>query len=59
MEPLQFNGFVPHDDIAWEGEGLHIDNVNVPSFRAHVEPFTLKRQMAKRDPAKRQRENWP
>lgn len=51
----QFNGFVPHDDIAWESEGLHIDNMNVPPFCSDIKPFTLEGQMAKRDPAKTQR----
>lgn len=50
----QFNGFVPHDDIAWESEGLHIDNMNVPPFCSNVKPFTLEGKMAKRDPAKTQ-----
>lgn len=49
----QFNGFIPHDDIAWESKWLHIDNVNVSSFGSHVEPFTLERQMTKRYPEKK------
>lgn len=32
----QFNGFIPHDDIAWESKWFHIDNVNVSSFGAHI-----------------------
>lgn len=42
----QFNGFVPHDDVAWEHKGLHVDNVDVPSFCADVQPFTLEGQVA-------------
>lgn len=48
----QFNSFVPHDDIAWESERLHIDNMNVPPFCSDVKPFTLEGKMAKSDPAK-------
>ncbi len=47
----QFNGFVPHDGISWEGKGLHIHNVDVSSFCADVQPFTLEGQMTERYPA--------
>lgn len=48
----QFDGFVPHNDVAWESEGLHVDNVNVSSFWADVKPFALKGQVAVCDSAK-------
>lgn len=47
---LQFNGFVPIDDISGEGEGVHIDKVRIAAFSANVQPFTLKRQAGKGDP---------
>lgn len=47
----QFDGFVPHDDVAWETEGLHVDDVDVSSFRADVQPFALKGQVAVCDSA--------
>lgn len=48
----QFNGFIPHNDVAWECEGLHIDNMYITSLSAHIEPLTLERQMAKCNPAR-------
>lgn len=51
----QFNGFVPHDDVAWERKGLHVDNVDVPSFCADVQPFTLEGQVAESYSVKRRR----
>ena len=42
---LQFDGFVPHDHVAWEGKGLHVDDVDVPSFRADVQPLALEGQV--------------
>ena len=48
----QFDGFVPHDDVAWESEGLHVDNVDVSSFCADVKPFALEGQVAVCDPAR-------
>lgn len=52
----QFNGFVPHDGVSWEGKGLHIHNVDVSSFRANVQPFTLEGQMTERYPKKKRDE---
>lgn len=48
----QFDGFVPHDDVAWETEALHVDNVDVSSFCADVKPFALKGQVAVCDSAR-------
>lgn len=42
----QFDGFVPHNNVAWEGEGLHVDDVDVSSFCADVQPFALEGQVA-------------
>lgn len=50
----QFDGFVPHDDIAWEGEGLHVDDVDVSSLWADVQPFALEGQVAVCDSARDQ-----
>ena len=46
----QLNGFVPHDDVAREGERLHVDDVDVPPLRPDVQPLTLEGQVAVRDP---------
>ena len=46
----QFNGFVPHDDVARQREGLHVDDVDVPPLRPHVQPLALEGQVAVRDP---------
>lgn len=48
----QFDGFVPHDDVAWESEGLHVDDVDVSSFCADVKPFALEGQVAVCDSAR-------
>lgn len=50
----QFDGFVPHDDVAWESEGLHVDNVDVSPFCADVKPFALEGQVAVCDSARRE-----
>lgn len=46
----QFYGLVPHDDISGQNEGLDVDDVCVPALRPHIQPFTLKGKVAKRDP---------
>lgn len=51
----QFNGFVPHDDIAWEHKGLHVDDVDVPPFCADVQPLTLEGQVAESYSVERER----
>lgn len=47
---LQFYGLVPHDDVSGQNEGLDVDDVCVSAFCPHVQPFTLKGKVAKRDP---------
>ena len=42
---LQFNGFVPVDDVTWELKGLNVDNVHIATLRTHVQPLALKRQV--------------
>lgn len=51
---LQFYGLVPHDDVSRQNEGLDVDDVCVSAFCPHVQPFTLKGKVAKRDPRERE-----
>lgn len=48
-EHLQFYGLVPHYDVSRQDEGLDVDDVSVPAFGTHIQPFTLERQVAERD----------
>lgn len=54
MGNLQFYGLVPHDDVSRQNEGLDVDDVCVSALCPHVQPFTLKGKVAKRDPAERE-----
>ena len=42
----QFDGLVPHDDVAGQDKGLDVDDVSVASLRAHVQPLALERKVA-------------
>ena len=48
---LQFNGFVPVDDVTWELKGLDVDNVHIATLSPHIQPLALKRQVTERYPA--------
>lgn len=50
----QFDGFVPHNNVAWESEGLHVDDVDVSPLWADVQPFALEGQVAVCDSARDQ-----
>lgn len=54
MGNLQFYGLVPHDDVSRQNEGLDVDDVCVSTLCPHVQPFTLKGKVAKRDPGERE-----
>lgn len=47
----QLDGFVPHDDVAGQREGLHVHDGDAASSGANIQPPTLEGQMAKRHPA--------
>lgn len=49
---LQFNGLVPVDDIAREGESLDVGHVDISSLRPYVQPLTLEWQVAVGDSIK-------
>lgn len=51
---LQFYGLVPHDDVSGQNEGLDVDDVCVSTLCPHVQPFTLKGKVAKRDPGEQE-----
>lgn len=53
---LQFYGLVPHDDVSRQNEGLDVDDVCVSALRPHVQPFTLKGKVAKRDPIENEKQ---
>lgn len=46
-----FDGLVPVDDVAGEREGVDVDDVHVPTLRAHVQPLGLQREVQACDPA--------
>lgn len=48
----QFNGLVPVDDIAREGESLDVSNVDISSLRPYIQPLTLEWQVAVGDSTK-------
>ena len=54
----QFDGLVPHDDVAGQDKGLDVDDVSVATLRAHVQPLALERKVAEGDPG-RERETGP
>lgn len=43
---LQFNSFVPIDDISWQHKWLYVDNVNIATLRSYVKPLALEGKMA-------------
>lgn len=47
---LQLYCFIPHDDVSRQDKRLNIYNVHVSSLCAHVQPFTLEREMAAGNP---------
>ena len=56
MGNLQFYCLVPHDDVSRQNEGLDVDDVCVSALCPHVQPFTLKGKVAKRDPREQETE---
>jgi hypothetical protein len=40
-EYLHLDGFVPVDDVSRQHKGLDVNNVDVPTLRADVQPFAL------------------
>lgn len=54
MGNLQFYGLVPHDDVSRQNEGLDVDDVCVSALCPHIQPFTLKGKVAKRDPGEQE-----
>jgi hypothetical protein len=48
---LQFDSFVPVDDVPGYGERLDVDDVDVAPFGADVEPLALERQVEASDSA--------
>ena len=48
---LQFDSFVPVDDVSGYGERLDVDDVDVAPFSADVEPLALERQVEAGDSA--------
>jgi hypothetical protein len=53
---LQFDGFVPVDDVTRQTEAFDVDNVDVATFRADVQPLALERQVETSNPKKQERE---
>jgi hypothetical protein len=49
---LQFDGFVPVDDVTRQTEAFDVDNVDVAAFRADVQPLALERQVETGNPKK-------
>lgn len=50
---LQFDGFVPVDDVTRQTEAFDVDNVDVAAFRADVQPLALERQVETGNPKNR------